>query len=99
MRLGGKSRSLAVTSLTIGRQAVALQELYLELFTLYIERSLLLLNLSIEKLLGCMEGWKGAVLEQMSPELENKAFSAKSTRYTRLKRHKESYNTVLETHK
>ena len=30
---------------------------------------------------------------------ENKAFSAKSTQYMRLKRHKESYNTELETRK
>ena len=32
----------------------------------------------------------GSGPEQMSPELENKAFSAKSTQYMALKRHKES---------
>ena len=42
---------------------------------------------------------EGSGPEQMSPELENKAFSAKSTQYMALKRHKESYNTELETHK
>ena len=42
---------------------------------------------------------KGSGLEQMSPELENKAFSAKSTQYMALKRHKESYTTEVETHK
>ena len=41
MRLAGKSRNVAFTSLTIGRQAVALQELQLELLILYFERSLL----------------------------------------------------------
>ena len=38
---------------------------------------------------------EGSGPEQMSPELENKAFSAKSTQYMALKRHKESYNTSL----
>ena len=42
---------------------------------------------------------KGSGPEQMSPELENKAFSAKSTQYMALKHHKESYNTELETRK
>ena len=42
---------------------------------------------------------EGSGLEQMSPELENKAFSAKSTQYMALKRHKESYNTEVETRK
>ena len=36
---------------------------------------------------------KGSGPEQMSPELENKAFSTKSTQYMALKCHKESYNT------
>jgi hypothetical protein len=34
---------------------------------------------------------------QMTPELENKAFSGKSTEYIQSKRHKESYNTAFET--
>ena len=38
---------------------------------------------------------EGSGPEQMSPELENKAFSAKSTQYMALKCHKESYNTSL----
>ena len=38
---------------------------------------------------------EGSGPEQISPELENKAFSAKSTQYMALKRHKESYNTSL----
>ena len=38
---------------------------------------------------------EGSGPEQRSPELENKAFSAKSTQYMALKRHKESYNTSL----
>ena len=42
---------------------------------------------------------KGSSPEQMSPELENKAFSAKSTQYMALKCHKESYNTEVETRK
>ena len=42
---------------------------------------------------------EGSGPEQMSPELENKAFSAKSTQYMALKRHKESYNTEVETRK
>ena len=42
---------------------------------------------------------EGSGLEQTSPELENKAFSAKSTQYMALKRHKESYNTEVETRK
>ena len=41
----------------------------------------------------------GSGPEQMSPEVETKAFSAKSTQYMALKRHKESYNTELETRK
>ena len=54
---------------------------------------------------SCNGAWKDASMvkgsgpEQMSPELENKAFSAKSTQYMTLKRHKESYNTELETRK
>ena len=63
---------------------------------MYLEKSLLLFILSMEKLPGCVEG---SGLEQMSPELENKAFSAKSTQYMALKRHKESYNTEVETRK
>ena len=42
---------------------------------------------------------EGSGPEQRLPELENKAFSVKSTQYMHLKRHKESHNTVLETHK
>ena len=42
---------------------------------------------------------EGSGPEQMSPELENKVFSAKSSQYMHLKRHKESYNIVLETRK
>ena len=42
---------------------------------------------------------KGSGPEQMAPELENKAFSGKSTYYMRLKRQKDSYNAVLETRK
>ena len=37
---------------------------------------------------------EGSGPEQMSPELENKAFSAKSTQCMGLRRHKESYNTA-----
>ena len=42
---------------------------------------------------------EGSGPEQMSPELENKAFPAKSTQCMRLKQHKDSHNTVLETRK
>ena len=42
---------------------------------------------------------EGSSPEQMSPELENKAFSVKFTQCMHLKHHKESYNTVLETRK
>ena len=35
----------------------------------------------------------------MTPKLANKAFSVKSTQIMHLERHKEPYNTVLETHK
>ena len=42
---------------------------------------------------------KGLGTRLMSPELENNAFSAKSTQYMHLKRHKDSHNTVLETRK
>jgi hypothetical protein len=52
--------------------------------------------LSIESSPGSVEG---SGCTQMTPELENKAFSGKSTQYIQSKRHKEPYNTALETSK
>jgi hypothetical protein len=52
--------------------------------------------LSIENSPGSVEG-SGST--QMMPNVENKAFSGKPTQYIQLKRHKESYNTALETFK
>jgi hypothetical protein len=52
--------------------------------------------LSIESSPGSMEG---SGCKQMMPELENKAFSGKSTQYIQSKRHKEPYNTAFETSK
>jgi hypothetical protein len=49
---------------------------------------------SIENSPGSVEG-SGST--QMTPKLENKALSGKSTQYIQSKRHKESYNTALET--
>ena len=39
---------------------------------------------------------EGSSPKQMLPKLDNKKFSEKSTQCMHLKRHKESYNTVLE---
>ena len=67
----------------------------MKVHTLYLERSPLLFIFSIEVLSESVEGsdW------QMMLKLENKAFSAKSTQYIRLKRLKEPYNTLFETYK
>jgi hypothetical protein len=50
--------------------------------------------LSIANSPGSMEG---SGCTQMMPELENKAFSSKSTEYIQSKCRKEPYNTALKT--
>ena len=40
---------------------------------------------------------EGSGCKQMTPKLENKAFSVKSTQFVGLKRYKEPYNTTLYT--
>jgi hypothetical protein len=77
---------------TIYGSMLALQELSLKLLTFYLKSSLLLLILSIEKSPGSVES---SCHEQMTPLLEKKAFSTKSTRF---KRYKEPYNcnTILK---
>ena len=52
--------------------------------------------LSIKNSPGSVEG---SGYQQMMPKLENIVFSAKSTQYVQLKRHKEPYNTAFETYK
>jgi hypothetical protein len=64
--------------------------------TLYIEKSPLMFILSIENLPGSVEG-SGSM--QITPKLENKAFSGKSTQYVQSKHHKETCDTALETSK
>ncbi|MCG8625841.1 MAG: hypothetical protein MJE68_28075, partial [Proteobacteria bacterium] len=74
----------------------------LELLILYLEKKVYCCSFCPSK--SYQGAWKDGSMvegsggpEQMSPELENKAFSAKSTQHMRLKCHKDSHNTVLET--
>ena len=52
--------------------------------------------LSTENSPGNMEG-RG--YKQMTPKLDSKTFSAKSTQRVQSKRHKQPYNTEFETYK
>ena len=70
-------------------------DLSLAIHTLQVEKKPLLSLLSIE---GSLPSEKGIGDQQMMPELLNEEFLAKSTR-VQFRRHKESYNTVLETYK
>ena len=73
-----------------------LQELLLDTNTIFVEKKLLLSLLSTESWLGSEEGSGG---QQMTPELSNEVFSAKSTQYIRLDCRKEPYNTSPEMYK
>ena len=87
-----KAEKLRSYIATYGGESVNLQELSLNLHTLYLEKSPGLFILSIENFSESMEG---SSYKQMTPKLENKAFSAKSTQYMGVKCHKEPYNTSL----
>ena len=91
-----KAEKLSSYITTYGDESVNLQELSLKQHTLYLEKSPVLFVLSIENFSESVEG-RGC--KQMTPKLENKAFSAKSTQYIGLKHHKEPYNTSLNTYK
>ena len=53
----------------------------------------------IHRRLNCQGARTAAVTNKMTPELSNKAFSAKSTQFIQSKRCKEPYNIALETSK
>jgi hypothetical protein len=76
-------------------EPVVLLDLWLTIHTLQVENKPLPL-LSIESSSGSKEGGGD---QQMSPELLNGAFSAKSTLCVQFKCHKEPYNTAFETYK
>ena len=85
------------TSLTQNSDELfVLQKLSLNADTLCRDNNPLLFLLSINSWSGSVEG---SGHEQMTPKLENKAFSASSTKYIGLKHHKQPYNAELETHK
>ena len=73
--------------------AVVLQERSLKVHTLYLEYSGSGPTVVHPVHRGLI---KGSGCKQMTPKLENKAFSAKSTQYISLKHHKEPYNTLFE---
>ena len=74
---------------TYGDESVDLCELSLKLQTLHLKKSPVLFVLSIKNF---SESVEGSCCKQMTPKLENKAFSVKSTQYIGLKCHK---NTSL----
>ena len=91
-----KAEKLSSYITTYGDESVNLQELSLKQHTLYLEKSSVLFVLSIENF---SESVEGSGCKQMTPKLENKAFSAKSTQYIGLKYHKEPYNTSHNAYK
>ena len=71
-----KAEKLSSYIAAYGGESANLQELSLKLHTLYLEKSPVLFVLSIKNFSESMEGSGG---KQMTPKLENKVFSAKST--------------------
>ncbi len=62
--------------------------------------SLAIHSLRVEKNFFCpLLSEEGGGDQKMTPEPLNEAFSAKSTQSVQFRRHKEPYNTVLETYK
>ena len=85
-----KSEKLSSYITTYGDKSVNLQELLLKLHILYLEEGPVLFILSINNFL---ESAEGSGCEQMTPKLENKTFSVKSTQFIGLKCHKEPYTS------
>jgi hypothetical protein len=77
----------------ISDEPVILMDLSLTIHTLRVEKKACL---SIESSPGREEGGGDQL---MTPKFLNKAFLAKSTQYIQLKRHKEPYNSAIETSK
>jgi hypothetical protein len=77
-------------------EPVVLLDLSLAIHTLRVEKTPLLSHLFIQSSSGSEKG--GGDL-QMTPELLNRVFSAKSTQYIQWKYGKEPYNTAFETQK
>jgi hypothetical protein len=77
-------------------EPVVLLDLSLAIHTLRVEKKPLLSPLPIESL---SESEDGSGDQQMTPELSNEAFSAKSTQFIQSKRRKEPYNIALVSFK
>jgi hypothetical protein len=75
-------------------EPVILFDLSVAIHNLRVEKKRLLSLLFIESSSGSEEGGGD---QQMTPELLNGAFSAKSTQYIQSKRGKQPYKTVFET--
>jgi hypothetical protein len=77
-------------------EPVVFLDLSLAIHTLRVEKKAITALLFIESLPGSEDGSGD---QQMTPELSNEAFSAKSTQFIQSKRRKEPYNIALENSK
>ncbi len=87
-----KAKKLIRQFATISDEPVVFLDLSLAVYTLRVQKKPLLSLLAIKN-------EEGGGDQQLTPELLNEAFSAKSTQSVQFRRRKEPYNTVLETYK